>query len=95
MLCMTNSCVSSSHKSFLFVVYKTSGLQKSGNFRKASHFSFTTGSPMASFASTQMAELMLLMTRKTNTVKYFPCGCLHKRYKKDFNIEIPKMDRCR
>lgn len=81
MLCMTNFCVSSSHKSFLFVVYKTSGLQKSGNFGKALPFNFTTGSLMASFASTQIAELMPLVTRKTNMVKYFPCGCVRKRYK--------------
>lgn len=79
--CMSNSCVLSSYNSFL-LVYKTSGLPKSGNFREAIHFSFTTRSPVASFASVQIAELMLLVTRKTNMVKYFSCECVHKRYRK-------------
>lgn len=75
---MSNSCISSSHKSFLLVVYKTSGLLKSGNFRKAINFSFTTGSPMVSYVSIQTAALMLLVTRRINMVKYFSCGCMHK-----------------
>lgn len=75
---MSNSCISSSHKSFLLVVYKTSGLLKSGNFRKAIHFSFTTGLPVVSYASIQTAVLMPLVTRKINMVKYFSCGCMHK-----------------
>ena len=99
---MSNSCVSSSHTSFLLVVYTTSGLPKSGNFRKATHFSFTTGSPKASFVSVQIAELMLLVTRKTNMVKYFLCGCMYKRYEKgglhgslSSHIVVPVTNRSR
>lgn len=33
---------------------------------------------MVSYASIQTAALMLLVTRRINTVKYFSCGCMHK-----------------
>ncbi|XP_030300549.1 oxygen-regulated protein 1 [Calypte anna] len=72
--------------SFLIAVYKTSGLLKSGNSKKATRFSFTTGSPMASFASIRIAELMLLVTRKANMVQYFKSGFIKDKRKEDFIV---------